>query len=190
MNNLTITPVNALLLNRDLFNRMKNPKPHERLATNVKRIILSLILMIVFNSLTLIAQDNVLRLSDIISADESVFEPLIQKEIEGLEDELIAAFNLSNEIEDFEITCLKETQNGSYFFRACDPAFLIKERQANNIAWRKGTEELLTKEAITSRFSEKLRELDMAFLKMLNEDKKSMEIANSLIDLRESLDNE
>ena len=67
---------------------------------------------------------------------------------------------------------------------------LLKYLLDDNIAWRKGTEELLTKEAITSRFNEKLRELDMAFLKMLNEDKKSMEIANSLIDLRESLYNE
>jgi|GEM_PF-5218194 hypothetical protein len=140
------------------------------------------------NFVILSAQENILRLSDIIAADDSMFKPLIQQEIEGLEVELIAAFNALNEVEDFEITCLKETQNGSYFFRACDPAFLIRERQANNVAWRKGDEKLLTKKAIRLKFRAKLEQLDMAFSKMLNEDKNSMEIARTLNELRQALD--
>jgi hypothetical protein len=153
----------------------------------VKSITSLLLLITLFQTIYVAAQEDLLRLSDIISRDESVFEPLIQKEIEDHEDELIKAFNRSNEIKDFEITCLKETQNGSYFFRACDPAFLIKERQANNVAWREGKEALLTKEAITKKFSEKLNELDVAFLGMLNENKESMEIANALKELKERL---
>jgi len=153
----------------------------------VKNITSLLLLITLFQTIYVAAQEDLLRLSAIISRDESVFEPLIQKEIEDHEDELIKAFNRSNEIKDFEITCLKETQNGSYFFRACDPAFLIKERQANNVAWREGKEELLTKEAITKKFSEKLNELDVAFLGMLNENKESMEIANALKELKERL---
>ena len=144
--------------------------------------------MVIFDSHLTIAQEESLRLSAIISSEESVFEPLVQKEIEDLEDKLIAAFNKSNAVEDFEITCLKETQNGSYFFRACDPAFLIKERQANSVAWRAGREKLLTKGAIASKFSNKLNELDMAFSKMLEQDETAMRIANSLIALKETLD--
>jgi hypothetical protein len=146
------------------------------------------LMMVIFDSQLTIAQEESLRLSAIISSEESVFEPLVQKEIEDLEDKLIAAFNKSNAVEDFEITCLKETQNGSYFFRACDPAFLIKERQANSVAWRAGREKLLTKEAIASKFSNKLNELDMAFTKMLEQDETAMRIANSLIALKETLD--
>jgi len=153
----------------------------------VKNITSLLLLITLFQTIYVAAQEDLLRLSAIISRDESVFEPLIQKEIEDHEDELIKAFNRSNEIKDFEITCLKETQNGSYFFRACDPAFLIKERQANNVAWREGKEELLTKEAITKKFSEKLNELDVAFFGMLNENKESMVIANALKELKERL---
>jgi len=156
----------------------------------VKSIIQSLVLILILNSSHLIAQGELLRLSTIISTEESVFEPQIQRDIENLEDELIAIFNKSNTVEDFEITCLKETQNGSYFFRACDPVFLIKERQANSVAWRAGREKLLTKEAIASKFSDKLNELDMAFSKMLDEDKSAMQIVNSLIALKEALDSE
>ena len=144
--------------------------------------------MVIFDSQLTLAQEESLRLSAIISSEESVFEPLVQKEIEDLEDKLIAAFNKSNAVEDFEITCLKETQNGSYFFRACDPAFLIKERQANSVAWRAGREKLLTKGAIASKFSNKLNELDMAFSRMLEQDATAMRIANSLIALIETLD--
>ncbi len=156
----------------------------------MKSIIQSLVLILILNSSHLIAQGELLRLSTIISTEESVFEPQIQRDIENLEDELIAIFNKSNTVEDFEITCLKETQNGSYFFRACDPVFLIKERQANSVAWRAGREKLLTKEAIASKFSDKLNELDMAFSKMLDEDKSAMQIVNSLIALKEALDSE
>ena len=132
-------------------------------------------------------QDNILRLSDIITADESIFEPTLQQEIEDLEDELIIAFNSLNEIEDFEIQCFRETQNGSYFFRACDPVFLTKERQANSLAWRNGVEPLLTKSAILLKFQDKLDQLDVAFSKMLREDNEMMEIADSLLALKESL---
>ena len=83
---------------------------------------------------------------------------------------------------------MRETQNGSYFFRACDPIFLIKERQANNVAWRNGDEILLTKEAIRLKFREKLDQLDIAFSKMLNEDKNSMEIASTLAGLMKLAD--
>ncbi|MDG2420586.1 MAG: hypothetical protein P8N40_02665 [Gammaproteobacteria bacterium] len=156
----------------------------------MKSIIPLLTLIMMLNSSNVIGQGDILRLSDIISADESVFEPLIQKEIENIEDDLIAAFNSFNEIEDFEVTCHRETQNGSYFFRACDPAFLIRERQANNVAWREGKEELLTKDAIKLKFQNKLTQLDEAFSKMLNEDEQAMKIANSLIALKEVLDSE
>ena len=157
----------------------------------MRHISLSKIIIItvsICNFSFLLAQDDTLRLSDIISADDSMFNPLVQKEIEGLEVELIAAFNALNEVEEFTITCLRETQNGSYFFRACDPIFLIKERQANNVAWRNGDEILLTKEAIRLKFREKLDQLDIAFSKMLNEDKNSMEIARTLAGLIKSLD--
>tara|TARA_E500000331_G_scaffold195690_1_gene187968 strand:+ start:227 stop:697 length:471 start_codon:yes stop_codon:yes gene_type:complete len=156
----------------------------------VKSIIQSLALILMLNSSHVIAQGELLRLSTIISTEESVFEPQIQRDVENLEDELIAIFNKSNTVEDFEITCLKETQNGSYFFRACDPAFLIKERQANSVAWRAGEEKLLTKEAIASKFRDKLNELDMAFSKMLDEDENAMQIANSLIALKGALNSE
>ncbi len=156
----------------------------------MKSIIQSLSLILMLNSSHVIAQGELLRLSTIISTEESVFEPQIQRDIENLEDELIAIFNESNAVKDFEITCLKETHNGSYFFRACDPVFLIKERQANSVAWRAGREKLLTKEAIASKFSDKLHELDMAFSKMLHEDKSALQIANSLIALKETLDSE
>jgi hypothetical protein len=154
-----------------------------RITATIKLIVgLSLL-----NPSVLLSQEGLLRLSDIISADESMFEPLVQKQIENLEDQLIGAFNTSNKIEDFEITCLRETQNGSYFFRACDPAFLIKERQANSVAWREGKEKLLTKEAIRIQFEEELMELDVAFSKMLDENKKFYEMAQSLLKLKESL---
>ena len=154
-----------------------------RITATIKLVVgLSLL-----NPSVLLSQEGLLRLSDIISADESMFEPLVQKQIENLEDQLIGAFNTSNKIEDFEITCLRETQNGSYFFRACDPAFLIKERQANSVAWREGKEKLLTKEAIRIQFEEELRDLDVAFSKMLDENKKFYEMAQSLLKLKESL---
>lgn len=154
-----------------------------RITATIKLVVgLSLL-----NPSVLLSQEGLLRLSDIISADESMFEPLVQKQIENLEDQLIGAFNTSNKIEDFEITCLRETQNGSYFFRACDPAFLIKERQANSVAWREGKEKLLTKEAIRIQFEDELRDLDVAFSKMLDENKKFYEMAQSLLKLKESL---
>tara|TARA_S200000501_G_C20783818_1_gene726252 strand:- start:920 stop:1393 length:474 start_codon:yes stop_codon:yes gene_type:complete len=154
-----------------------------RITATIKLVVgLSLL-----NPSVLLSQEGLLRLSDIISADESMFEPLAQKQIENLEDQLIGAFNTSNKIEDFKITCLRETKNGSYFFRACDPAFLIKERQANSVAWREGKEKLLTKEAIRIQFEEELRDLDVAFSKMLDENKKFYEMAQSLLKLKESL---
>ena len=150
------------------------------------KLLLSTLSLIVASSIY--PQENTLRLSDIITADESIFEPILQQEIEDLEDKLIIAFNASNEIEDFEIKCVRETQNGSYFFRACDPIFLAKERQANALAWRQGSEDLLTKEAIKLKFSEKLQQLDVAFSEMLAKDQSFLEIARRIIRLRHELE--
>ena len=146
-------------------------------------------ILVVFPIPEALSQEGILRLSDIIAAEDAeaaALEPVFQRELEELEDKLIFAFNSLNEIEDFEIQCFRETQNGSYFFRACDPAFLTKERQANSLAWRKGTEPLLTKSAIRLKFQEKLDQLDAAFSKMLREDNEMMEIADSLLSMKES----
>ena len=81
-----------------------------------------------------------------------LFDPILQSQIEFLEDELFVVFNSKNNSDDFDISCGKETQNGSYFFRACEPVFLSLARQKNSLEWRAGREALLTTENIKEIF--------------------------------------
>lgn len=134
-----------------------------------------------------IAQDSSFSFIRILSEEESLFKPLIQRDIEALIDELIEAFNLENSEEDFNVSCLRETRNGSYFFRACEPAFLTQERKANSVAWREGKESLLTKEAILAKFSRRLALFDATFLSLLRQDEQIMQTVNLLLDKRKAL---
>ena len=134
-----------------------------------------------------IAQDSSFSFISILSEEESLFKPLIQRDIEVLVDELIEAFNSENLEEDFNVSCLRETRNGSYFFRACEPAFLTKERQTYNVAWRQGKEELLTREAILIKFKNRLDVFDAAFSTLLEKDEDLMKKVNLLIDKRREL---
>lgn len=119
---------------------------------------------------TIAAEQPLLKLSEIVTAEQVAIDPQLEEEINQIEDQLISAFNERNKEDDFQIICQKETQNGSFFFKACDPRFLLKARQANSRAWRNGLEELLTEEDIRTKFDQRFAELDRAFDAMLADD--------------------
>ena len=132
------------------------------------------------------ASNDPLKLSDIWLSSDTFFDPLLQGQIELLEDELFRDFNSKNNSDDFNISCGKETQNGSYFFRACEPVFLSLARQQNSLEWRAGREALLTTESIKEIFGSKLKEMDSVFFKLLLEDDNMLEISKRLISLRQN----
>ena len=132
------------------------------------------------------ASNDPLKLSDIWLSSDTFFDPLLQGQIELLEDELFRNFNSKNNSDDFNISCGKETQNGSYFFRACEPVFLSLARQQNSLEWRAGREALLTTESIKEIFGSKLKEMDSVFFKLLLEDDNMLEISKRLISLRQN----
>ena len=132
------------------------------------------------------ASNDPLKLSDIWLSSDTFFDPLLQGQIELLEDELFRDFNSKNNSDDFNISCGKETQNGSYFFRACEPVFLSLARQQNSLEWRGGREALLTTESIKEIFGSKLKEMDSVFFKLLLEDDNMLEISKRLISLRQN----
>ena len=132
------------------------------------------------------ASNDPLKLSDIWLSGDMLFDPMLQSQIELLEDEVFLVFNNKNNSNDFNISCGKETQNGSYFFRACEPVFLSLARQKNSLEWRAGREALLTTENIKEIFRLKLEEMDSIFFKLLLEDKNMLELSERLISLRQN----
>jgi hypothetical protein len=133
------------------------------------------------------ASNESLKLSDIWMPSDVLFDPILQSQIEFLEDELFVVFNSKNNSDDFDISCGTETQNGSYFFRACEPVFLSLARQRNSSEWRAGKEALLTTESIREIFRSKLEDMDSVFFKLLLEDKKALELSERLMSLRQNI---
>ena len=74
--------------------------------------------LLLFSTTLQVSENVTLRLSDIILSERPEMDPMLELEISEVEGELISIFNEINEEKDFEIVCQKETQNGSYFFRA------------------------------------------------------------------------
>ena len=136
--------------------------------------------LLLFSKTLQVSENITLRLSDIILSERPEMDPMLELEISEVEGELISIFNEINEEKDFEIVCQKETQNGSYFFRACDPMFLLRARQSNNRAWRNGQEDLLTKQAIKAKFASRFEELDVAFARILQANSRMKEMATEL----------
>ena len=135
------------------------------------------------------ASNEPLKLSDIWIYGDTFSDPVSQSQIEFLEDELFRIFNNKNNSDDFDISCGKETQNGSYFFRACEPVFLSLARQQNSVEWRAGREPLLTTERIREIFESKLQDMDFIFSKLLVEDKEVLELSEQLIALKQNIQN-
>lgn len=119
---------------------------------------------------------------------EDLSVPQLRAEIEKIQTEFYRVFNTLNEDDEFDIVCQKFTPTGSNIPETgCEPNFVSERRGENANAYRAGTDELMTSDALIKELQPEFEQLTAKINEFSGENQYFQELGQILNMLRARL---
>ncbi|MGB4248145.1 MAG: hypothetical protein WBJ75_10535 [Pseudohongiellaceae bacterium] len=119
---------------------------------------------------------------------EDLTVPQLRAEIEKIQTEFYRVFNTLNDDDEFDIECQKFTPTGSNIPETgCEPNFVSERRGENANAYRAGTDELMTSDALIKELQPEFEQLTAKINELSAENQYFQELGQILNMLRARL---
>lgn len=141
-------------------------------------------------SLTALALTALIATPTVNGAEEQIViedltVPQLRAEIEKIQTEFYRVFNTLNEDDEFDIECQKFTPTGSNIPETgCEPNFVSERRGENANAYRAGTDELMTSDALIKELQPEFEQLTAKINELSAENQYFQELGQILNMLR------
>lgn len=119
---------------------------------------------------------------------EDLSVPQLRAEIEKIQTEFYRVFNTLNEDDEFDIVCQTFTPTGSNISEVgCEPGFVTERRGENANAYRLGSDELMSSDALIKELQPEFAELTAKMNEIAGENQYFQELGQILEMLRARL---
>jgi len=141
-------------------------------------------------SLTALALTALIATQTVNGAEEQIViedltVPQLRAEIEKIQTEFYRVFNTLNEDDEFDIECQKFTPTGSNIPETgCEPNFVSERRGENANAYRSGTDELMSSDALIKELQPEFEQLTAKINELSAENQYFQELGQILNMLR------